>query len=399
MAGPENYGGDVTRFFLTELYRARVRGQLLDIMRTGGAARLEYFREQDLTTGVTSLFGCTSIIIISKGAVWVSHWWEGPFFLIANFDQFRDGVLTPLINGAGSENGDDGMPGLGGLTGPTQPFEPLYEPRAFIMSPRVRDGYDTFEYAGKIRMIELMLQSLFPHIQITTYMYSRNKVGAKSDRSPLGKILIQYSATEPGCKRKYRIWVEAQELFEESWPAAEGLPNISSRDVNTCGSSSTTASSDYSTSRSSSTITSSDYSTSRGSSTITSSGYSTSFYTSTSTSSSPVEVETMSSSQTISNTIPAGATPCPSSGDFNFLPCPDGEDQSIAVMEENPVASGDAFAYNLYSACNNAPVTVILNWPNGTALIKTLGLVVNEFDTPGNLEPCLFWTVATAVVT
>jgi hypothetical protein len=68
-------------------------------------------------------------------------------------------------------------------------------------------------------------------------------------------------------------------------------------------------------------------------------------------------------------------------------------------MEENPVASGDGFACNLYSACNNAPVTVILNWPNGTALIKTLGLVVNEFDTPGNLEPCLFWTVATGVVT
>jgi hypothetical protein len=97
--------------------------------------------------------------------------------------------------------------------------------------------------------------------------------------------------------------------------------------------------------------------------------------------------------------IPAGATPCPSLGNFNTLDCPDGEDQSIAVMGENPVAGGDGLAYNLYSACNNAAVTVILNWSNGTALIKTLGLIDSEFDTPGNLEPCSFWTVAAAVAT
>jgi hypothetical protein len=69
-------------------------------------------------------------------------------------------------------------------------------------------------------------------------------------------------------------------------------------------------------------------------------------------------------------------------------------------MGENPVAGGDGFAYNLYSACDNAPVTVMLTWSNGTILVETLPSAgINEFDTPGNLEPCLFWSVAVAAVT
>jgi len=162
---------------------------------------------------------------------------------------------------------------------------------------------------------------------------------------------------------------------------------------------------------SSSIITSSEYSTSRGGSIITSSGYS----TSTSTSSSPVEVEltsstpsttssaapssTISSSQPIGTIIPAGAIPCPTLTDVNFLDCPDGEDASIAVTEESPVAGGDGFAYNIASGCDNAPVTVMLAWSNGTELVKSLGRPSdhsNWFDTPGNPEPCLFWAVATA---
>jgi hypothetical protein len=306
-------------------------------------------------------------------------------------------MLTPLVEGDG-----DRLAGLRGLTGPGQPFEALYEPKVFIVSVRQDDGQSIFEYEGKINIVVVKLRALMPGIRITTYKYRRNKNGARSGSSPLGKILIQYSATEPNCERKYRIWVEAQEALEESWPAAEGL-------MNTCGSSSTVTSSDYSTSRRGSTITTSD--TSRRSSTITSSGY----FTSTSTSGSPLEVETtsstpsttssaaptstMSSSQTISTIIPAGAAPCPSKGDFNTLPCPDGEDESIAVMGENPVAGGDGFAYNLLSACDTASVTVTLTWSNNTVLVKILGLPSdhsNAFDTPGHLEPCLFWSVAAA---
>jgi hypothetical protein len=373
MRGPENYGGDVTRFFVTELSTARAAFKLLNYQGHGGAARLEYFRDQDLTTGVVGLFGCTSVIIVSTEAVWVSHWWESPIFMTQSFVDFRDQMLTPLVEGDG-----DRMQGLGGLTGPGQPFESLNGPKAFIVSVRQDDGQSIFEYAGKINIVEVKLRALMPGIGITRYKYRRNKDGARSGRSPLGKVLIQYSATEPNNWRKYRIWVEAQEALEESWPAA---------DANTY----------------------------RSSSTISSSGYSTSTSISTSASSSPLEVETtsstpsisssvaptstMSSSQTISTIIPAGDAPCPSLGDFNTLPCPDGEDESIAVMGENPVAGGDGFAYNLLSACDTAPVTVTLTWSDNTILVKTLGLPSdhsNEFDTPGNREPCVFWSVAAA---
>ncbi|KAH8772185.1 hypothetical protein BGZ57DRAFT_928912 [Hyaloscypha finlandica] len=443
MRGPENYGGDVTRFFIKELVNARKSRDLLDYRGHNGVAKLEYFRNRDITTGVLGLFGCTSVIVISRGAVWVSHWWEDPVFMAQSIDEFRKLMLIPLVEGDGNR-----MPGLGGLTGPTQPFEALYQPRAIIASVKEYDGQDIFEYDGKINLVQLKLKALMPGIRITTYKFGRNKEGALKLSSPLGKILIQYSATEPNCERKYRVWAEAQEQLEESWPAAEGLPNISSGDVNTCMSSSTITSSDYSTSRGgsiitssdtsrrSSTITSSDYSTSRGgsitssdyptsrrsstitssdtsrrSSTITSSGYS----TSTSTSSSPPEVETtsstlsttssaaptstMSSSQTISTMIPAGAAPCPSLGVWNTLPCPDGEDETVAVMGENPKAGGDGFAYNLYSACDTASVTVTLTWSDNTILVKTLDLPpgLNAFDTPGHPEPCLFWSVDAAI--
>jgi hypothetical protein len=423
MRGPENYGGDVTRFFVTELSTTRAASKLLKYGGHGGASRLEYFRDQDLTTGVIGLFGCTSVIVVSTEAVWVSHWWEDPIFMIQSFVDFRDQMLIPLVEGY-----RDRIQGLGGLTSPGQPFESLNGPKAFIVSVRQDDGQSIFEYAGKINIVEVKLRALMPGISITRYEYRRNKGRATSSRSPLGKVLIQYSATEPNNWRKYRIWVEAQEALEESWPAA---------DVNTYRSSSTITSSDYSTSRRGSIITTSDTSrrgstittsdtsrrsstisssdTSRRSSTVSSSSYSTSTAISTSASSSPLEVETtlstpstsssvaptstMSSSQTISTIIPAGAAPCPSLGDFNTLPCPDGEDESIAVMGENPVAGGDGFAYNLLSACDTAPVTVTLTWSDNTILVKTLGLPSdhsNEFDTPGNREPCVFWSVAAA---
>jgi hypothetical protein len=273
MRGPENYGGDVNRFFTEEINNAGTSGELLAYRGIPGAAKLEYFRGQDIRTGVIGLFGCTSIIVISRGAVWVSHWWEKPVFFLTSFEEFRNLLLVPLAEGNG-----DRMPGLGGLADPTQPFEAKYQPRAIIASVKLRDGRYIFEYDDKINYIQDKLEALIPGIRITIYKYARNKKEALQLSSPIGKILIQYSATEPNCERKYRVWIEAQEALEESWPAAEGLPNISSGDVNTC--------------RSSSTIISSDYSTSRRSSTITSSGYS----TSTSTSSSPLVVETSTSS-------------------------------------------------------------------------------------------------------
>jgi hypothetical protein len=360
-----------------------------------GAAKLEYFRGQDIRTGVIGLFGCTSIIVISRGAVWVSHWWEKSVFFLTSFDEFRKLLLVPLVEGNG-----DRMPGLGGLADPTQPFEAKYQPRAIIASVKLRDGRYIFEYDDKINYIQDKLKALIPGIRITTYKYARNKKEALELSSPAGKILIQYSATEPNCERKYRVWIEAQEQLEESWHRAEGLPNISSGDVNTCMSSSTITSSGYSTSTSTSSsllvVETTLYTPSTTSSAATlapSSKVST-----TTTTSAPTS--TMSSSQTISTIIPAGATPCPSLGNFNTLDCPDGEDESIAVMGENPVAGGDGFAYNLYSACNNAPVTVMLTWSNGTILVEILPSAgINEFDTPGNLEPCLFWSVAAAAVT
>jgi hypothetical protein len=448
MRGPENYGGDVNRFFTEEINNAGTSGELLAYRGIPGAAKLEYFRGQDIRTGVIGLFGCTSIIVISRGAVWVSHWWEKPVFFLTSFDEFRKLLLVPLVEGNG-----DRMPGLGGLVDPTQPFEAKYQPRAIIASVKLRDGRYIFEYDDKINYIQDKLNTLIPGIRITIYKYARNKKEALELSSPAGKILIQYSATEPNCERKYRVWIEAQEQFEESWHRAEGLPDISSGGVNMCMSSSiitssgystsrggstitssgystsrggsTITSSSYSTSRGGSTITSSSYSTSRGRSTITSSGYSTSrggstitssgYSTSTSTSSSLVEVEptsptlsttlsaapssTIGSSQTIETIIQASAIPCPDLTEVNFLDCPDGEDQSIAVTEESLVAGGDGFAYNIASACNNAPVTVILTWSNGTELVKSLGLPSdhsNSFDTPGNPEPCLFWAVAAA---
>jgi hypothetical protein len=409
MRGPENYGGDVNRFFTEEINNAGTSGELLAYRGIPGAAKLEYFRGQDIRTGVIGLFGCTSIIVISRGAVWVSHWWEKQVFFLTSFDEFRKLLLVPLVEGNG-----DRMPGLGALADPTQPFEAKYQPRAIIASVKLRDGRYIFEYNDKINYIQDKLKAIIPGIRITIYKYARNKKEALELSSPAGKILIQYSATEPNCERKYRVWIEAQEQLEESWHRAEGLPNISSGDMNTCMSSSTITSSDYSTSRRSSIITSSGYSTS----TPTSSSplvIETTLYTPSTTSSAATSApssnvfttttilaptSTMSSSQTISTIIPAGAIPCPSLGNFNTLDCPDGDDESIAVMGENPVAGGDGFAYNLYSACNNAPVTVILTWSNGTILVETLPSAgINEFDTPGNLEPCLFWSVAAAAVT
>jgi hypothetical protein len=333
MSGPENYGGDVRRFFLAELRNARASGQLLNYRRREGpSARLEYFREQDLTTGVVGLYGCTSIIVVSKGAVWVSHFWEDPDFTAQSFLEFRKLVLTPLIEGSGSQNGDAGMPGLGGFTGPGQPFEALYEPRALIVSVRREEDPNQFRYSGKINIVELKLKSIMPNIPITTYKYRKNREEATSSREPNGKILIQYSATEPNCQRprKYRIWVQAQNRLEESWPAAEGLPDVNPRDVNSKHNNTALAC------RGSSTITSSDYSTGTPTSSSTSAS------TTSSSASATATLSTSSTTSSAATSAPSRNASCVASGVVSDMAC------AASIVSECP-AGPDGVQRCLYA--------------------------------------------------
>lgn len=67
--------------------------------------------------GMRGLVGCTSVVVISRAGVYVSHLWENPSFIPANFQRE---VLDALDRGGGT----DRMPGIRNLTEPRPQLPP-----------------------------------------------------------------------------------------------------------------------------------------------------------------------------------------------------------------------------------------------------------------------------------
>lgn len=223
------------------------------------------FGNQVQTLAVKGLYGCTSVVVVSRKGAWASLFWEDPSFLGTADDadvDFNFDVLMNLEEGSGSEDArfinqygvgqlrKRDIPGKGDLG---HMFDDIHQPRVFIMAPRPEvnlpnDQPDNSESAGgsRLRFPEQMkkikdkLANIFQGLNvddIETIQYSPmtmslGVLGFRKDGTVVGdygdkyyvthrgKLLIQYQPAPHVCQAnpypgqaKWRVTFENRGRF------------------------------------------------------------------------------------------------------------------------------------------------------------------------------------------
>lgn len=224
------YAGNVGDFLVDQYVRAEWVPLAAD--GDGSAVSSALFHElknEPYNMVVRGLYGCTSVVVVSERAVWMSHHWEVPFFSpgsweIGSQDQFRKGVLDELV---------DGGPQISGLkqyTGQDGPFALHYRPAAYVVRPEGagRPDYDKAYDAKVYQIVDTVKDILGVGIPPLPITYTRS--GGDNAVSPKGKILFQYdpaqddSPANGGCpiqKAMERVWVEDKPIWihQRYWAA------------------------------------------------------------------------------------------------------------------------------------------------------------------------------------
>ena len=235
---PADYGGDVTNFLLSEYTFAEwlFIGDGQNPRGSTGFARALINQRYD--AAVHGLYGCTSVVVISRSAMWISHFWEIPSFraqpenwlqprVQADIDNFNDQVIGQM------QNGGPDIVGLTQFTAPGGQFDSLQQPVWAIVTPRADDGVaSTYRYGEEVAAIKVVLGTRFPNAPPVVVDYVPNSDPTAQTTTATGKILFQYDPfealiTDPNdsCnvfqQAAFRLWVEDRPtwVWQGSWPA------------------------------------------------------------------------------------------------------------------------------------------------------------------------------------
>lgn len=208
-------------------------------------ALFERLANDRLDMAVTGLWGCTSIIVVSKKAVYMSHFWELDLQLVG-------WAFNPVIRSLLFGNGPL-MPGFNPYHDPY--FDPESEPATIIVTPRKyptvlkRDdkGLPTefsqplpgeLQYPDNVNRLKALLQIIVkgpvsnPEVVpiIVDYVADKNKATRTNNVS--GKVLFQYDPVQgmfpdpdSNCKlyqeARFRLWVGTtkQPILDKGWRA------------------------------------------------------------------------------------------------------------------------------------------------------------------------------------
>ena len=261
LRSPADYGGDVTKFLLTEYVLAEWLIISPPARPTGSTGFSRPLNDKRYDAAVHGLYGCTSIVVVSRSAMWISHFWEVPSFraiganwgqprVQADIDNFNDQVIEEM------QNGGPDIPGLTQFTAPGGQFHSEEQPVWAIVTPRANDGVaSTYRYGPEVDAIKGVLGTLFPDVPPVVVDYVVTNL-TESAKGTIGKILFQYDPyeaviTDPKdpCEiyqqAIYRLWVEngSTPVLQDLWSAQlqQLIPEFLSylsykhkRDVSSC---------------------------------------------------------------------------------------------------------------------------------------------------------------------
>lgn len=213
------------------------------------------FGQQVQSLGLTGLYGCLSVFVVSRKGAWMGHFWESQFFgTDPDGESFKTNVLDALDVGVPVDervqyinqytiddlrNKDD-KGALGHLfDDENHPHVFLLYPRARVPNPDGEGGFDNDENAGADDDIEFPLHfnkiieklyAMFPDqdaamLMSSSYYPMTQEIGHQVDLldsgfdTHRGKVLIQYQPAH-ACDRRpramWRVFVEGRGKFTKN---------------------------------------------------------------------------------------------------------------------------------------------------------------------------------------
>ncbi|KAI0967585.1 hypothetical protein F4678DRAFT_465186 [Xylaria arbuscula] len=275
-SGPENYGGSRQQFIAGESWRVyenpvqeSYRGVKLE---TGTTSNLISFLGETSSLAVAGLYGCTTVIAVSRRGAWASHSWEAPSFTpysndlspptdLEQHEIFQREVLEALHKGT-SVNHLYGLSELrvtanNNMFPTTHLLEDDADPRIFIFMPYERGELGTINWnnefpvglpeawgqddglPSKNQQIENEIKAIFKipnglDVPYEKVLYAPREglkgedLGDKDFDSNREKVLVQYQPAK-SCQDKasWRVWFEGhalQDSHQSSWtPSANQI--------------------------------------------------------------------------------------------------------------------------------------------------------------------------------
>ncbi|KAI9690156.1 MAG: hypothetical protein M1822_009117 [Bathelium mastoideum] len=198
--------------------------------------------------GVKNLWGCTSVIIASRGGIFLSNIWEYPTFQTRDHrpqseDFFGTHGFDILRYGNPADPSGESR-GFRNLQGPEGFLNSRMKPIVFIITPFTREGErqrlgieTELRYEAKVRSLAAALRRSIrspepPHIIGYTRHVIPNMPGAQGDDTQWGKAIVEVDqdnvATEQirghdvvAADGSWRLWVEDRVVYEQQYTYVE----------------------------------------------------------------------------------------------------------------------------------------------------------------------------------
>lgn len=235
---PADYGGNTMQFLLSEYAFA----EWLQISPTNPDSRstaiVRTLSNQRYDAAVHGLYGCTSVVVVSQQAVWISHFWEIPSFRASDASwgqpateadkaNFQRDVIDAMQNGAPD------MPGLIQFTAAGGQFASAQRPVWAIITPKANSGgAGDLRYDAEVTQIKAVLSRLFPASPAVIIDYVSRSDQNSQTNTASGKILFQYdpyqallanpqNPCEVFQQAMFRLWVEDRPnyVWQKYWAA------------------------------------------------------------------------------------------------------------------------------------------------------------------------------------
>jgi hypothetical protein len=177
---------------------------------------------------LTGLYGCTSVIVMSRKRMYMTHIWEHPTMALPGNMQAQ--ALGPL------RNGDNGTPGLQQFVGPGGDFEntPENKVRIYIITPlpifnEPNQPRDVSLFPDQVGQIEALLTQILGRDDTVTLRYV--KTGPDPDfKRASGRVFIQYDPVDQWMMNELcylqtasiELWFEdtPRYRYKDSWIAS-----------------------------------------------------------------------------------------------------------------------------------------------------------------------------------
>ncbi|KAF2227630.1 hypothetical protein BDZ85DRAFT_246149 [Elsinoe ampelina] len=217
-------------------------------------SRYDAFEDEAFSVGVTGLFGCISIVVVSRQGVWTSHWWETTFRDAfgpnpATTTNFYNTIIRWITNPVETTPGgrDDKYMPLPEV--PVGVFAEENHPQILLIAVGA-SGHGRQAPPAHPRVVDAMMtevRTILPGVKpgaVVTWTYPRLPGGFTAfeggalNGNARGKVLLNYDPSAAEGAKGFQLWMETEVVLQDIWGpncADEGSSN-NKRQVGACSS-------------------------------------------------------------------------------------------------------------------------------------------------------------------